>query len=487
MKGIQFFLLLTVTVLVGGCSGKVQNDKLTNRAEKPNFLFIFSDDQRYNAIHALGDQTLQTPNLDRLVRGGVTFTHAFNMGAWHGAVCVASRAMMLTGLTVWEAKNAEAHFDSMAVQKKFWPQQLMEAGYETFMAGKWHVKVKTSDVFHHVVNVRPGMPKDSPEGYNRPQTKNDTLWQPWNTTYEGYWAGGKHWSEVLADDAIGFLKQAATIEKPFFMYLAFNAPHDPRQSPKEYVDKYPLEDIALPESYLDIYPYKDSIGCSPQLRDERLAPFPRTPHSVKTHIQEYYSIISHMDHQIGRILQALEESGKMDNTYVIFTSDHGLAAGNHGLLGKQNMFDHSVRVPLIIMGPGVEKGTKLSQQVYLQDIMPTTYELAGIKKNNQVRFNSLIPYVTGQLSESVYPSIYGCYMDLQRMVRTQEHKLIVYPTARKVLLFDLKKDPYEKTDLSAVPEYKEVLKSLIVELQRQQKVLNDPLDLTPFFREISAL
>lgn len=486
MKGIKLTAFILIANLLINCSGTKPSGRSADQTDaRPNFLFIFSDDQRYNAIHALGDSTLKTPNLDRLVNEGITFTHAYNMGAWHGAVCVASRAMLLTGLTVWEARSHEQKFDSLVAQKKFWPQQLKKAGYETYMAGKWHIKAKAADVFDHVVNVRPGMPNDSPEGYNRPQHKSDTLWKPWDTGYGGYWKGGKHWSEVLAEDGIRFLRQAAAHDQPFFIYLAFNAPHDPRQAPRRYVEKYPSADIPLPASYLDMYPFKDSIGCGPGLRDERLAPFPRTPLAVKTHIREYYSIITHMDDQIGKIFQALEENGAGDNTYVIFTSDHGLAAGNHGLLGKQNMFDHSVRVPLIIKGPGLEKGRTISHQVYLQDIVPTTYALAGMPKDADSGFNSLMPYVTGESKNSVYPSIYGCYMDLQRMVRTNEYKLIVYPGAHEVLLFDLKADPDEQNDVSDRAAYRLVLKSMVEELKRQQNALNDPLDLSLFFQEIS--
>jgi arylsulfatase A-like enzyme len=331
------------------------------------------------------------------------------------------------------------------------------------------------------------MPKDTLQGYNRPLSPADTLWRPWDPSLNGYWKGGRHWSEVLADDGVAFLQEAAGKDDPFFMYLAFNAPHDPRQSPKEFVDKYPLENIPLPKSYLPLYPYKDSIGCGPGLRDEKLAPFPRTPHAVKTNIQEYYAIITHLDEQIGRILKALDENGQRDNTYIIFTSDHGLAVGHHGLLGKQNMYDHSMRVPLMVVGPGIEKGKKLSQQVYLQDVMATTLELAGVEKTEDIKFNSLMPYISGLRSESSYPSIYGCYMDLQRMVRTDQHKLIVYPKARKLLLFDLAKDPEELRDVSDIPAYAQVRKSLLKELLRQQKEVQDPLPLSPYFPEMAGL
>nr|MBI1231794.1 sulfatase-like hydrolase/transferase [Cytophagales bacterium] len=462
-------LLLATALLISGTSF-AQNTK----EQKPNFLFIFSDDQRYDLIGALGQHEVHTPNLDRLVNEGATFTHAYNMGAWNGAVCIASRAMMISGLSVWDAQGQEGDFQIRADQKKFWPQLLEKAGYETYMTGKWHVKAKAESIFQNVVHVRPGMPNQTPEGYNRPKSESDTLWQPWDTKFEGFWQGGKHWSEVLADDAKGFLEQASKSESPFMMYLAFNAPHDPRQAPKEFVDMYPVESIALPPSHMDMYPYKDSIGLSEKLRDEALAPFPRTAYSVRKNIQEYYAIISHMDAQIGKIFDALEATGKRDNTYIIFTSDHGLAVGHHGLMGKQNMFDHSVRPPLLISGPGIPKGQKLSQQVYLQDVSATMLDLAGVEKPKEMVFNSVMPYIR-EGSESAYPVIYSCYLNLQRMVRTDTHKLIVYPKLNKLLLFDMEKDPDELRDRSEDPAYQRVKQELIALLLQRQAELNDPL------------
>lgn len=479
MKRSSQLILILVLFFFTRCSQP--SNEYDQSQEKPNIVLIFTDDQRYNTIHALGDPTVQTPNMDRLVHNGVTFTHAYNMGAWHGAVCVASRTMLNTGLSVWRAKQAEPNLDSLVAQESMWAQQLKKAGYETYMTGKWHVKAETDSIFDHVTHVRPGMPNQTPEGYNRPQSPQDTLWQPWDKQYDGFWKGGKHWSEVLADDAVNYIDSAKQKDDPFFMYLAFNAPHDPRQSPKEYVDKYNVEDIPLPENYMDLYPYKDSIGCGEGLRDEQLAPFPRTPYAVQKNIQEYYAAITHLDEQIGRILDALEASGKLENTYIFFTADHGLAVGHHGLLGKQNMYDHSVRPPLVVNGPGIPADKKLDQQVYLQDIMATSFDLAEVDPQPNVEFNSLMPYITGEKTESVYPAIYGCYMNLQRMVRTDQYKLIVYPKIQKMLLFDLEKDPLEMTDLAELPEYEEIKNTLLEELIRQQKAFEDPLDLADYF------
>ena len=278
---------------------------------------------------------------------------------------------------------------------------------------------------------------------------------PMGQAFGGFWEGGTHWSEVVANETMDFLDTAMVSDKPFFMYVAFNAPHDPRQSPPEYVDMYPLENIAVPESFLPEYPYKDDIGCSASLRDERLAPFPRTEYAVKVNRQEYYAIITHMDVQIGRILDKLEETGQADNTYIFFTADHGLSVGNHGLIGKQNMYEHSMRPPMIIVGPDIPEGKKKDMEVYIQDIMPTVIEYAGGEVPAYVEFSSLKSYIEGTSSESNYPEVYGAYMDVQRMIRMDDYKLIVYPYAGVKRLFDLSEDPQEMNDLAADPSQKE--------------------------------
>jgi arylsulfatase A-like enzyme len=312
----------------------------------------------------------------------------------------------------------------------------------------------------------------------------DTTWLPWHKKYGGFWEGGKHWTEVVADNAIDYLDMSKESENPFFMYLAFNAPHDPRQSPKKYVDMYPLENVAVPENFLELYPYRNEIGCSKKLRDEALAPFPRTEYSIKVHRQEYYAIISHMDDQIGRIIAHLKETGQDQNTYIVFSADHGISIGHHGLVGKQNMYDHSMRVPLIVVGPDIPANEKRDMQVYLQDIMATSLDLAGIEKPEYVEFNSLLPMLNKDVAASNYDEIYGAYINFQRMVRTEKYKMIVYPNAKKIRLFDMENDPQEMNDLTDNSDYAEVKKELVAKLKKQQQIMDDPLDLHEAFPEL---
>lgn len=465
-------LLISLLVILVSCGKSDQ---------KPNILFLFSDDQTYQGVNALGNDEVKTPSLDKLVEEGVTFTHTFNMGAWNGAVCVASRAMLNTGRMIWRAHSAEKEYEKLKEDRHFWAQRMEDAGYETYMTGKWHVKMGADKLFNTTSHVRPGMPGTVKSAYNRPLSTDDKEWLPWDTAHGGFWKGGKHWSEVVADDALNFLETAKESDNPFFMYVAFNAPHDPRQSPKEYVDMYPLQNIAIPESFLVEYPYKDDIGCSAKLRDEMLAPFPRTEYSIKVHRQEYYAIISHLDAQVGRILEGLEKTGKADNTYIFFTSDHGLAVGHHGLVGKQNMYDHSVRVPLMVVGPDVPKNKKRDQSVYLQDVMASALDLAGYDQPAFVEFNSLFPMIKRKNQASAYSAIYGAYLNLQRSVRTDQFKLILYPEAKEILLFDMIDDPQEMTNLAQDDKYLDVVKSMVKELKNLQKDMDDPLDLSITF------
>jgi len=496
VRPLLALLLLLLLVNIAGAADK-----------RPNFLFIISDDQAPNGIHALGNPILKTPNLDRLVSHGTTFTHCFNQGSWSGAVCVASRTMLITGQTVYRAPKNKAYLDSWAHAKgplavegetavKLWPQVFREAGYRTFLTGKWHNNnaailqgfsegKAVGGGFYDTNEGKRVKPEDNP-GYLRPAPGNDR-WTPWDPGFHGHWTpmvkditpdgklsdayqAGKHTSEVYADAAVEYLGKLKGNRSPFFMYVAFNAPHDPRQAPKEFVDMYPVEKMKIPANYMPEHPFDNGAI---KIRDELLAPFPRTREIVKTHIAEYYAIISHMDREIGRILNALEASGEADNTYIVFTSDHGLAVGQHGLMGKQNPYDHSIRMPFIISGPGIPKDRRLSNLIYMQSVYPTTCELAGLSIPTTVEFPSLAKLASGKEKRGGEKNIFGTYLTFQRLVRTPNHKLVYYPALDRHQLFDLKKDPDEIHDVINDEKYTKVKTRLLKTLTKQRKALGD--------------
>lgn len=454
------------------------------KAEKPNILFILADDQCWETLGCRGAE-VATPNLDRLAANGASFNNAYNMGGWDGALCCASRSMFNTGRTLWNTfKLDRAVLSTRDAQKKnlpyekvdtgtTWSQWLEAGGYTTYFAGKWHTKLhEAADVFNEIGTLRPGMPNQTYERYDRVFEEGNTDWTPWDKSKGGFWQGGKHWSEVLRDEGTAYLKKAAQDPKPFFAYLAFNAPHDPRQAPKEYVDRYPLEQIKLPENFLPENPYCEDIGSGRTLRDERLAPFPRTEYAIKVMRQEYYALITHLDAQIGMILDELDRTGQRDNTYIIFTADHGLAVGHHGFTGKQNLFEDSMKPPMIVVGPGIPKGTQYDERIYIQDIVPTTLELAGLPIPAQVEYQSFLPLLKGKTYHE-RDAIYGAYMDFQRTVIVDDYKLIYYPNISKYLLFNLAKDANEMTDLSESPEYASKLAELKTALKVEIKRYND--------------
>lgn len=490
MPRISAFLLLLL--LFTGCNS--QEAPPPADASKPNFLFLFADDQAFDTIQAFGHPIVQTPNLDRLVQSGMTFTHAFNQGSWSGAVCVVSRAMLNSGRYIYHARD-DINDDDIPL----WGETFYNAGYETFMTGKWHNGDETVlRGFNQAKSIGKGMfeTKGGPQGtgYRRPTPDNQS-WSPTDSTLLGHWApnvkdivegafgktisseyvSDKHTSTLYADRAIEFLDSWTTSsDQPFLMYVAFNAPHDPRQAPQEFVDMYPLDEIELPANYMPEHPFDQ--GERYTLRDEILAPFPRTEAAIKTHMQEYYAIISHMDYEIGRVMDKLESLGEADNTYIIFTADHGLAVGEHGLLGKQNQYEHSIRVPLVLAGPNIEGGTSSDALVYLQSIYPTTCDLAGIPTPATVEFKSLMPLIE-QSSQQSYDAIFGSYKHFQRMVRTKDYKLILYPEEEQVQLFDMQSDPDELNNLAAQAAYQDTMAALFGRLRTLQQEVGDTLTL----------
>jgi len=283
-------------------------------------------------------------------------------------------------------------------------------------------------------------------------------------------AGGAFSSTLFADEAVRFLRT----EKgpgPFFLYVAFTAPHDPRTPPEPQASLYDPTRMPLPANFLPEHPFDNG---EMKVRDEELAPRPRDPETVRRHLAAYYGMVSHMDSEIGRILDALRETGRDKDTLVVFASDQGLAIGSHGLLGKQNLYDHSVRTPLVFCGPGVPRGGQSDALCYLFDVFPTLCDLTGMKAPATVEGQSLAPILSGKAAKA-RDLVFGAYRDVQRMVRTDRWKLIRYPKVGRAQLFDLKEDPEETRDLSADPACAARIAELDALLRKEQKKLGDPL------------
>lgn len=459
---------------------------------KPNFLVIVADDQCFRTINALNNSEVHTPNFDRIIARGTTFTHCFHQGSWTGAVCVASRAMMHTGRHLWTCGGDRCGTYPLL------GETLQKNGYHTCAVGKWHNGDATAlRSFVTGKTIGPGFYASTPINglaYNRPRPGDP--WTSWDPKYRGHWTPHGLWDirreedgvrraspryrrqqhscELYADSAIEMIgKLARQPSRPFFLYVAWNSPHDPRQAPKEFLDMYPAEKIMVPPNFQPRHPFDPGAG-----RDEALAPFPRTPEDVRVHRREYYALITYMDRQMGRVVDALDKSGQADNTYIIVTGDHGLAVGEHGLMGKQNLYDCSVRMPFIMIGPGLSPGRRIDAKMYQHCLFPTLCELANVSAPSTVQFPSLLPLLRAERGH-LFDFMYCAFEKYQRSVRNDTHKLILYPQARQVELFDIVNDPWEMKNLAGNSTHSGTISGLYRELTNLQQQVSDELVLDP--------
>jgi arylsulfatase A-like enzyme len=288
---------------------------------------------------------------------------------------------------------------------------------------------------------------------------------------------------MFADAAIEFL-HSDDARKPFFAYVAFTAPHDPRQPPQAYREMYYRDLPPLPPNFLPQLPFDN--GAMRGGRDENLGAWPRTEAMIRDQLAEYYGLITHMDEQIGRILAALEQSGHADHTIIIFAADNGLALGSHGLLGKQSVYEHSMHVPLVFAGPGIPRGKSTRAFTYLLDVFPTLCDVTGITPPSGLEGESLRPLWEGKKAR-VRDSVFLPYLEIQRAVRDERWKLIAYPKIGHLQLFDLQKDPHETTNLIDRPQSAEHVSRLMKLMKRWQARVGDTLELPSQNRQPPAV
>lgn len=431
---------------------------------RPNILLFFADDQRFDTIRALGNNEIITPNLDTIVERGTAYTNASIMGGTSGAICMPSRAMLMTGRTLF---HLDREGQDIPLDHTMMGEALRAADYRTFGTGKWHNgRSAYSRSFSHGDRVFFGGMSDH---FKVPLNPFDSSGQyPESGIYH---EEKLHSSDLFSEAACDFLGGYKSHE-PFFLYLSFTAPHDPRDTHPKYHAMYDPQKITIPENFAEQHPFNQGDY---EVRDEKLAPWPRTPEIIREHLAAYYAMITHLDAQIGQVLRALESAGKADNTIVVFAGDNGLAVGQHGLLGKQNMYDHSIRVPLVFSGPGIPKGERREAFTYLNDIYPTLFELVGLEVPSSVEGTSLVSTFT-KADERVRETLIHAYKDFQRAARDRDKKIIEYRVdgKRTTQLFDTSKDPWETEDLSGRPEHLDDIIKLRSELDRWHFEFDDP-------------
>ena len=418
---------------------------------KPNILHVHADDHRADGLRALGTPLLQTPNLDSLVEHGMTFSHCYTMGSMTGAVCTPSRTMMLTGRSWQRIPGAPAAAKNAADPSTFLPRVIAAAGYQT-----WHMG-KTGNGFPAGLKAFETSIIDDAHGAT-PETDR------------------AHSSQRLADGTIEFLKARAAAHetKPFYIYLAPPVPHDPRAAEPQFRKLYDPAKIPLSPAFMPQHPFDNG---EMSVRDEKLAPWPRTPADTRQQTADYYACITGLDHHLGRVFAELKASGQWDNTILIFTGDNGLSLGEHGLFGKQNLYEFGgMHVPLVIAGPGISKD-KSEAFVYLMDLFPTLAEIAGAKVPPGVDGQSLVPILTGKQIK-VRDVLYTAYRDCQRAIRDDRWKLIRYPLVDRTQLFDLSVDPHELNNLADKVEHKTKVAELTQLLQKEMASHADTFPLT---------
>lgn len=433
---------------------------------KPNILFFFADDQRFDTIGALGNNEINTPNLDRLVENGTTYTHASIMGGTSGAICMPSRAMLMTSRTLF---HLDRQGQDVPADHTMLGEVLQSAGYATFGTGKWHNGCSAyARSFSQGDRVFFGGMSDH---YKVPLNPFD----PEGTYPEDqiYFEEKRHSSDLFSSAACEFL-DCYDSDDPFFLYLSFTAPHDPRDTQPKYRNMYDASSLSVPENFLERHPFNHGDF---EVRDEKLAPWPRTPGIVQEHLAAYYAMITHLDAQVGEVLDVLKRNGKAENTIIIFAGDNGLAVGQHGLFGKQNMYEHSVRVPLIFSGPGIPAGEQRDAFAYLIDIYPTLIELLGLECPSSVEGTSLLDSFSDP-DLLVRDAFLYAYKDFQRSARDRRMKLIEYNAdgGRNTQLFDLEKDPWETRNLVGEEKHSEDIRRLRVQLDRWHTEFDDPTE-----------
>ena len=468
-------------------------DAAETKAARPNILFIIADDQSPLDLKPYNARTqLQTPNIDRLAREGMVFDEAYHMGAFVSGVCLPSRHMIKCGRTLW-------HLTIAPEANKYCPRDLEQqsiaaifnrAGYDTMRTGKPGNSYEAANRLFAVRKDSTGVSGVAPEG---------SAWH--------------------ADRVLEYLeqRQAANDRDPFLIYFGFSHPHDPRNGTPELLEKYGAtnhddpnslppaspKQPPLPVNYLPAHPFNTTL--LPDQRDETRVSGVwknRDERTIRNEIGRYFACSENIDSQIGRVLKKLESMGELGNTYVFYTSDHGIAIGRHGLQGKQNLYQHSWRVPFIVKGPGIKPGSRVQGNIYLLDVLATLCDIANFAPPVTNEGVSFKPILEGQ-RESLRDVLYGVHCGGtkpgMRCVKKGDWKLIKYDGANgsvhETQLFNLAENPDEfvqqhhdpqvtaltgstpakqQLNLAADPRYAQKLKEMETLLLAEMRRLHDP-------------
>lgn len=408
---------------------------------RPNFLFIIVDDQSPFDLQIYNPRSeLQTPTLLRLAQEGIVFDAAYIMGSFVSAVCTPSRYMIKSGRTLWHLPNAPEgdircppNLEQHTIAAVF-----NRAGYKTMRTGKPGNSYEEAKQMFTVRRDSKGRSGTEPEG---------SAWH--------------------AQQVLDYLEERARAgdRDPFLIYFGFSHPHDPRNGTPELLAKYGAvnhtdpnslppanpKQPKLPLNYLPAHPFPTTL--LPDQRDETRVSgvwTNRDERTIRNELGRHFACSENIDIQIGRVLDKLKAMGELENTYIFYTADNGIAVGRHGLMGKQNFYEHSWRVPFIAKGPGIPPGSRVQGNLYLLDVLATLCDLAGIAPpptNEGISFRPVLEGKQNIIREVLYGVHCGGTKPGIRCVRRGDWKLIEYDgdngAARHTLLFNLKDNPDE--------------------------------------------
>ena len=458
---------------------------------RPNILFILVDDQSPFDFKFYNPQsTLDSPNINRIASEGMIIDAAHHMGSFTGAVCTPSRHMIACGRTVWhlpigpKADDCPPNLEQNTIGPVF-----SRAGYATMRTCKQGNSYTAADKLYDVVH-------DS-------------------TKRGGTAESGSAWH---ADRVLDYLaeRKEKKDERPFFIHFGLSHPHDTRDGTPELLEKYGAtnhtdESISpptnpkqppLPPNWLPAHPFDNT---EMNVRDEIAASGVwkhRDEATIRNEIGRDYACSENIDIQIGRVLAKLKEMGELDNTYIFYTADHGIAIGRHGLQGKQNLYEHTWRVPMIVKGPGIKPGIRAPGNIYLGDLLSTFCDLTGVTAPETNEGTSFKPVILGE-KQTIRDTLYGVYnggdKPGMRCVKQGDWKLIEYESVstgtHETQLFNLKENPNEfltehhdekvtaisqikpaeqQTNLASDPKHAAKLAEMRALLLSEMRRLNDP-------------
>jgi arylsulfatase A-like enzyme len=452
--------------------------------KRPNFLFVLVDDQSPFDLKIYNDQSkLSSPNIDKLAQEGMVFESARHMGSWSGAVCTPSRHMIMSGRTLWNLPTYRTVFKNPECPDSL---ELQTIGAVFNRAGYHTMRTCKKGNSYAAANAQFSVVKDA-------------------TKRGGSEESGSAWH---AKQVLEYLetREEKQENNPFFIYFGFSHPHDPRNGTSELLRKYGAvnhsdtsslppghpDQPPLPENYLSAHPF---FHGHPGLRDEERVSGVwkrRDEQTVRNELGREYACAENIDNQIGKVLHKLDKMGELKNTYIIYTSDHGIAIGRHGLMGKQNLYEHTWRIPFIITGPGIKTDSRIEGNIYLSDVLPTVCDLAGIKSPSTVNGRSFKSVLMGEqkkIREVQYGVYSGGTKPGMRCVKKGDWKLIKYDMmdgdVRKTQLFNLAENPHEflpehgkseelLTNLADHPKYADKLAEMEALLLDQMEKHGDP-------------